>query len=93
MITLPFVADYSATDFSKRASQVLDMAGHGAVRVRRMNEVFVVLRERQLNDIVEDARDPRPKSLEDMLEFYDADDIKANLKGWLEDKPAVNEAL
>ncbi len=59
MITLPFVADYSATDFSKRASQVLDMAGHGAVRVRRRNEMFVVLRERQLNDIVEDARDPR----------------------------------
>ncbi len=93
MPVTPYIADYSATDFSKHASQVLDMATQGAVRVKRRNEVFVVLRERQLDEIMRDARDQRPQSLTDMLEGYDADEIKAGMAGWLTDDPAGKEAI
>ena len=93
MRPVPYVADYSATEFSKHASQVLDMAGQGAVRVKRRNEVFVLLRERHLDQIVADAQDNRPKTLEDMLQGYNADQMKAGMTGWLEDIPAGKETL
>ncbi|HTR17900.1 MAG TPA: hypothetical protein VMI52_12820 [Acetobacteraceae bacterium] len=90
---LVFVADYSATDFSKKASRALDAAVQGAVRVKRRDEVFVLLRERQLEEIVQDASDPRPKTLEDMITGYDAAEIKSRMSGWLADEPTGKEVL
>lgn len=90
---IEYVADYSATDFSKKVGRALDAAGQGAVRVQRRGETFVLLRKRQLEQIVQDAADTRPKSLDDLLAHYDAAEVKAAMGGWLNDGPAGKEVL
>lgn len=90
---LDFVAEYNATSFSKRPGHALDAAVQGAVRVQRRGEVFILLRARQLDEIIREASDPRPKTLEDMLQGYDASEIKAQMAGWLSDKPQGKEVL
>ena len=63
------------------------------MRITRGGEAFVLLREAQLEEIIADAADPRPKSLADLVAGYDADSVKARLGGWLADRPAGKEAL
>ena len=81
-------ADDSAPDFEKHVRRVLDMAAQRAVRVKRLNEFFILLRERQLDEIMPDARDHSPKTLENRLEGYDASEINAGMIGWLADNPS-----
>lgn len=92
-MALDFVADYTATSFSKRPGHALDTAAQGAVRVQRRGEVFILLRAHHLDEIIREAGDPRPKTLEDMLRGYDASEVKAGMAGWLADTPAGKEAL
>jgi hypothetical protein len=90
---LDFVAEYQATEFSKHPGRVLDAAARGAVRVKRRGEVFVLLRARQFEEIIRDAGDARPKTLEDMLVGYDAAEIKARIGGWLAGAPVGKEVI
>lgn len=91
-MSLNFVADYTATDFSRNPGRALDAAGQGAVRVRRRGEAYVLLHARYLEKIIQDASDPRPKRLEDLLTGDDAE-IKAGMKDWLADDAAGKEVL
>ncbi len=86
------VASFTASDL-KQSGPILDAAMRGVVRIRRRNESFLLLREAQLDRIVEEARDPRPKDLADLLMDYDADDVKTRLSNWIADTPVGREAL
>ena len=86
------IANFMASDL-KKSGPILDTATRGIVRIRRRNESFLLLRESQFDAIVEDAADPRPKCLADLLIGYDADDVKRRLGDWLTDAPAGSEAL
>ena len=90
---LDIIAEFSATSFSKQASRALDAAGQGIVRVRRRGEIFVLLRIDQLQDIIQDAADPRPKTLEDLLVGYDPIRAKAEAGAWLTDSAVGKERL
>ncbi len=74
--TLRFAASYSATDLNKSGGKLLDAASRGAVRITRRQQRFVLICEEALVDLLEEARDDRPRSLEDLLRDYDAKKIK-----------------
>ena len=85
-------AEFSASDL-KKAGQVLDAATQGLVRIRRRNETFFLLREAAFEELVTEAADPRPKTLDDLLENYAADDVKARAQWWLDDAVQGKETL
>jgi len=72
---------------------VLDAAARGVVRIRRRSQTFVLLSEARLDEIVAEASDPRPKSLADLLEGYDPDDVKSRLQGWEADGAVGKEGV
>jgi hypothetical protein len=86
------VASFTATNL-KTPGPVLDAAARGPVRITRRGEIFVLLREARLTELLAEATDPRPKNLADLVAGYDADGVKARLAGWLADPPAGREAL
>jgi len=86
------VAQFFASDL-KKSAPVLDAAMQGLVVIKRRNEQFVLLRQTQLDQMMEEAADPRPKCLEDLLVDYDAVKIKQLLAAWDNDPPAGSEIL
>ena len=92
--TLPTpTASFSATDLNKSGGKLLDAALKGAVRITRRDQSFVLMREDALAELIEDARDDRPKSLQDMLRDYDAEKIKRLTRGFLDDAPEGKELI
>jgi hypothetical protein len=86
------VANFTASDL-KQSGPVLDAAVQGVVQIKRRGEVFLLMREAEFDLIIEEAADPRPKSLADLLVDYDAEDVKARLSNWIKDAPTGKEAL
>lgn len=86
------VADFTASDL-KTSGPVLDAAAQGVVRIRRRGQTFVLMSEARLDEIVAEASDPRPKTLADLVEGYDADDAKSRLRGWFADGPVGKEGI
>lgn len=86
------VAEFTASDL-KAPGPILDAAVRGIVRIRRRAETFVLLREAELDALLAEAADPRPKTLGDLLQGYDAPEVTGRLRGWLEDRPAGKEGL
>ncbi len=86
------VANFTASDL-KQSGPILDKAVQGIVRIQRRGEAFLLLREAQFDRIIEEAADPRPKSLADLLIGYDAEDIKTRLAVWNADPPVGSEVL
>lgn len=89
---LASVAEFRASDL-KASGPVLDAASQGVVRIRRRGQTFVLLSEARLDEIVAEASDPRPKSLADLVEGYDAEDVKRRLRGWEADGPVGREGV
>jgi hypothetical protein len=90
---LRFSARYSATDLNKSGGKLLDSALEGAVEIKRRKQSFVLMRQDQLLRLLEEARDDRPKSLEDLLHGYDADKINKLARGFLDDEPSGKELI
>jgi len=84
---------FSATDLNKSGGKLLDTALKGAVRITRRDQRFVLMREETLAELLDDARDVRPKSLDDLLRGYDADKIKKLTRGFLDDLPTGKERI
>jgi hypothetical protein len=90
----PYVtASFSATALNKSGGKLLDAALRGAVRITRRDQRFVLLREDALAELIEEARDDRPRSLQDMLRDYDAEKIKKLTRGFLDDAPKGKELI
>jgi hypothetical protein len=90
---VPFAGSFSATDLSKSAGKLLDAALNGAVRITRREQSFVLLREEALSELLRDAREDRPRSLEDLLRDYDAEKIKRLTRPFLDDTAAGKEPI
>ena len=86
------IASFTATGL-KTPGPVLDAAARGPVRITRRGETFVMLREAQLDELLAEAADPRPKTLADLVSGYDADAVNPRLGGWLTGRPEGKEAL
>ena len=92
-LPMRFAKIFSATDLNKSGGKLLDTALSGAVRITRREQRFVLMREETLMGLLEEARDDRPKSLEDLLRDYDADKVKSLTRGFLDDAPAGKELI
>jgi hypothetical protein len=88
-----FVASYTATDLNKAGGKVLDSAGRGLVTVTRRGVEYVVLRKAQLEQMLNDARQDRPQSLDDLLRDYDPGKVKSLASGFLDGPPIGKEVL
>jgi hypothetical protein len=92
-VPLRWAASFSATDLNKSGGKLLDAALRGAVRITRRDQCFVLMREEALGELIEDARDDRPKSLHDLLRDYDAEKLKKLTRGFLDDAPKGKERI
>jgi hypothetical protein len=90
---IPITARFSATDLNKSGAKVLDRALDGAVEITRREQHFVLLREEQLKRLLTEAREDRPRSLEDLLRDYDPEKIKAETRAFLDEDPAGSELI
>jgi hypothetical protein len=90
---LRFAAIYSATDLNKSGGKLLDSALEGAIEITRREQSFVLIRRDQLLRLLEEARDDRPKSLDDLLRGYDAGKINKLTRGFLDDEPSGKELI
>ncbi|MEI8394110.1 MAG: hypothetical protein WCF85_05200 [Rhodospirillaceae bacterium] len=90
---LEFFAQMSSTELNKTSGKVLDLAIEGPVRVIRRNQHFVIIREETLDNMLEAAKENRPRTLQDMLVGYDSEKIKSLVGGFISDEPAGKEIL
>jgi hypothetical protein len=51
------------------------------------------MRESDLEQLLADAADPRPRTLADLLVGYDADAVKSRLGSWLDHPPVGKEIV
>lgn len=90
---LRFAASYSATDLNKSGGRLRDAASRGAVRIARRQQRFVPIREDALVDLLKEAREDRPRSLEDLHRDYDAKKVKKLTRRFLDDAAKVEELI
>jgi hypothetical protein len=90
---LRYLASFSATDLNKSGGKLLDNALQGAVRITRRDQRFVLMREDALVGLLDEARDDRPQSLEDLLRDYDCQKIRALTDAFRADAPAGKELI
>lgn len=91
---LSFSASYRATDMNKAGGKMLDTAAaKGAVEISRRGQEFVLLLKSDLERLLDDAREDRPQSIEDMLRDYDREKIARLTSGFMNDPPAGKETL
>jgi hypothetical protein len=88
-----FAGRYSATALNKSGGKLLDKALEGAVQITRREQRFVLIREEQLAQLIDEAGGDRPQSLDDLLRDYDAAKIKKLTRGYLDDPPKGKEML
>jgi hypothetical protein len=86
------IASFTATNLNT-PGPVLDAAVRGPVRITRRGEAFVLLREARLAEILDEAADPRPKELADLVAGYDRAEMTSRLGHRLTDQPEGSEAL
>lgn len=90
----PPFATFTTTEVNKSAAKVWDEVWQkGRVEITRRRQCFVILRKDYLDKMVEEARDNRPESLEDLLEGYDADKIRTLTRRFMDDAPAGRERI
>ena len=90
---LGLCAELSSTELNKTSGKVLGLAQKGPVRVVRRLERFIVIREDVLDDMLEAAKENRPKTLQDMLVGYDRDKIQILVGGFISDPPEGKEII
>jgi len=86
------VASFKAADL-KNTGPIFREASRGIVKISRHSERYVLMRESDLQQLLTEAADPRPKTLADLLEGYDAEAVKAKLGSWVTDGPIGKEVL
>ena len=89
-----FDISYSTTQLNKSGAQVYDDAwAKGGVKITRRGQTFVLLRQDYLSTLIHEARDDRPKSLDDLLHDYDADKIKSLTTDFTNAPPTGSEIV
>lgn len=91
--TLVFEVSYSTTDVNKGGSRVFDDAWQkGGVEITRRGQRFALIRQDYLDQLLEEARDGKPQSLNELLRDYDAKKVKSLTAGFSE-TPTVGKEL
>ena len=85
------VASFKAADL-KNTGLIFREASRGIVKISRHSERYVLMRQADLEQMLAEAADPRPKTLADLLVGYDAEAVKAKLGSWAADGP-VGKAI
>lgn len=89
-----FDVSYSTTDVNKSGSRVYDDAWvKGGVEITRRGQRFVLLRRDYLNRLIEEAREGRPQSLDDLLRDYDPGKIRELTAGFEAEPPSGKELI
>lgn len=89
-----FDTSYSTTEINKSGSRVYDDAWvKGGVEITRRGQRFVLLRQDYLNRLIEEAREGRPQSLDDLLRDYDADKVRKLTGDFAAEPPAGKELI
>ncbi len=89
-----FDTSYSTTEINKSGSRVYDDAWvKGGVEITRRGQRFVLLRQDYLNRLIEEAREDRPQSLDDLLRDYDADKIRTLTGDFAAEPPTGKELI
>ena len=87
-------ASYRATDLNKAGGKILDAAAtKGAVEINRRGQEFVLMLKSDLTRMLDDAREDRPQTIEDMLRDYDREKIAKLTAGFMNDQPIGKETL
>jgi hypothetical protein len=92
-VRFKFKAHFSATELNKSGGKALDTALDGAVQITRREQRFVLIREEALAALIEEEREARPQTLEDLLQDYDAEKIKSLARGFMDHAPAGKERI
>ena len=90
---LALFAQTSSTELNKTSGKVLDLALKGPVRIVRRNQNFIVIREEDLEEMLESAKGGRPRTLQDMLVGYDQEKINSLVGGFIADPPVGKEII
>ncbi|HYG91330.1 MAG TPA: hypothetical protein VD978_34310 [Azospirillum sp.] len=91
---LSFSASYRATDMNKAGGKMLDTAAaKGAVEINRRGQEFVLMLKSDLTKMLDDAREDRPQTIEDMLRDYDREKIAKLTVSFMNDQPVGKEIL
>jgi len=91
---LVFEPSYSTTDVNKGGARIYDAAWQkGGVEITRRGQRFVLMRRDYLAKLLDEARDGRPKSLDDLLRDYDAPKIKTLTGNFLADPATGKEGI
>lgn len=90
---LALSAEMTSTELNKTSGKVLDLAMDGPVRIVRRSQHFIVIREDTFDDMLEAAKDNRPKTLRDLLVGYDQEKIQSLVGGFMSDQPSGKEIL
>jgi hypothetical protein len=89
-------AEFTASDL-KRGGAVLEAASDGkVVRIKRRDTRFLLIREDHLMALVAELTDTTPKSLEQMLEGFTAEDatsLRERMTAWRADEPVGKELI
>jgi 1-deoxy-D-xylulose 5-phosphate reductoisomerase len=89
-------AEFTASDL-KRGGSVLEAANEGkVVRIMRRDTGFLLIREDHVMTLVAELLDTTPRSLEQMLEGFTAEDaasLRERMTAWRADQPVGHERL
>jgi hypothetical protein len=89
-------AEFTASDL-KRGGSVLEAASDGkVVRITRRDTRFLLIREDYVMRLVAELTDTTPKSLEQMLEGFTAEDatgLRERMAAWRADDPVGSELI
>ena len=92
--SLNFSMSYRATDLNKAGGKILDAAAtKGAVEINRRGQEFVLMLKSDLTKMLDDAREDRPQTIEDMLRDYDREKITKLTVNFMNDQPVRKEIL
>jgi hypothetical protein len=89
-------AEFTASDL-KRGGAVLEAASDGkVVRIMRRDTRFLLIREDHVMTLVAELTDTTPKSLEQMLDGFAAEDatsLRERMAAWRADEPIGKELI
>lgn len=89
-------AEFTASDL-KRGGSVLEAAGDGkVVRIMRRDTGFLLIREDYVMTLVAELTDTTPRSLEQMLDGFTAEDatsLRERMTAWRADEPVGTELI
>ena len=89
-----FDVSYSTTEINKGGSRVYDDAWQkGGVEITRRGQRFALIRQDYLDQLLQEAREGKPQSLDDLLRDYDKEKIQSLTAAFSGSPPVGKEII